>query len=403
MKTERVKISNVKTNPNNPRLIKDDKFKKLVRSIKEFPEMLQIRPIVVDQDNIVLGGNMRLRACKEAGLKEVYIVKADQLTEKQQREFIIKDNVGFGEWNWDDLANEWDVDKLEDWGLDLPVDLKVEELEAEEDDYEMPDEIKTDIVLGDLIEIGEHRLLCGDSTDSEQVAKLMNGERADMVFTDPPYLGEMGKGGFSKDLKLQKSKDKKIDEIRSIYNFDPTHTFPIIELIKKEITNIFLFCNKNLVPKYLNYCIDTGRLFDILTWHKTSFIPANNNTYFPDTEYLIKIKDKGAYFKTGLGDSVNYGKYWVLNNKDKEAHPTVKPQEIIKDCVLICTKENDLIIDLFLGSGSTMVAAHQLKRKCYGMELDPKYCQVIVDRMMKLDSALEVKINGKEYKNTNNG
>ena len=121
MKTEKVSISQVKTNPNNPRLIKDDKFKKLVSSIKEFPEMLQIRPIVVDNDNIVLGGNMRLRACKEAGLKEVHIIKADQLTEKQQREFIIKDNVGFGEWDWDDLVNEWDVDELENWGLDLPV------------------------------------------------------------------------------------------------------------------------------------------------------------------------------------------------------------------------------------------------------------------------------------------
>ena len=121
MKTEKVSISQVKTNPNNPRLIKNDKFKKLVSSIKEFPEMLEIRPIVVDNDNIVLGGNMRLRACKEAGLKEVHIIKADQLTEKQQREFIIKDNVGFGEWDWDDLVNEWDVDELENWGLDLPV------------------------------------------------------------------------------------------------------------------------------------------------------------------------------------------------------------------------------------------------------------------------------------------
>ena len=120
MKTEAVKIKEVKTNPNNPRFIKDDKFKKLVRSIKEFPEMLELRPIVVDKDNIVLGGNMRLRACKEAGLKEVHIVKADQLTEEQQREFIIKDNVGFGEWDWDNLANEWDTEKLEDWGLDLP-------------------------------------------------------------------------------------------------------------------------------------------------------------------------------------------------------------------------------------------------------------------------------------------
>lgn len=143
MKTEKVKIGKIKNNPNNPRLIKDDKFKKLVKSIKEFPEMLEIRPIVVDKDNIVLGGNMRLRACQEAGLKEVHILQADKLTEKQQREFIIKDNVGFGEWDWDDLANEWEVEKLEDWGLDLPIQTETEKLSKLEfqDIYYKPKEV----------------------------------------------------------------------------------------------------------------------------------------------------------------------------------------------------------------------------------------------------------------------
>ena len=121
MKVDKVKISEVKTNPKNPRLIKDDKFKKLVKSIQEFPQMLELRPIVVDENNIVLGGNMRLKACKEAGLKEVFIVRAENLTEEQKDEFIVKDNVGFGEWDWDMLANEWDTEKLTDWGLDLPV------------------------------------------------------------------------------------------------------------------------------------------------------------------------------------------------------------------------------------------------------------------------------------------
>jgi len=119
MTTEIVKISEVKINPNNPRLIKDDKFKKLVKSIQDFPEMLKIRPIVVNADMVVLGGNMRLKACKEAGLKEVPIIKANELTEEQQREFLIKDNVSGGEWDWDLLANEWDADQLNDWGLDV--------------------------------------------------------------------------------------------------------------------------------------------------------------------------------------------------------------------------------------------------------------------------------------------
>jgi hypothetical protein len=119
MKIEKVKIGSIKTNPNNPRVIKDDKFKKLVQSVKDFPQMLDIRPIVVNDEMIVLGGNMRLKACIEAGLKEVSIIKASDLTPEQQNEFIIKDNVGFGEWNWDDLANDWDSDKLTEWGLDV--------------------------------------------------------------------------------------------------------------------------------------------------------------------------------------------------------------------------------------------------------------------------------------------
>ena len=138
---ELVKITQVRPNENNPRFIKDYKFKKLVTSIKEFPEMLKLRPIVVNSDMIVLGGNMRLKACKEAGLKEVWILKAEELTEAQQREFIVKDNVGFGDWDWDILANEWDVDLLEDWGLDLPIDDKIDKME-EDDEIELPQSVQ---------------------------------------------------------------------------------------------------------------------------------------------------------------------------------------------------------------------------------------------------------------------
>lgn len=133
MKIEKVKISLVKSNPNNPRIIKDDKFKKLVQSIKDFPQMLDIRPIVVNDDMIVLGGNMRLKACIEAGLKEVAIIKASDLTPEQQNEFIIKDNVGFGEWDWSELANAWEDEKLVEWGLDLPIGQQIDELEDGEE------------------------------------------------------------------------------------------------------------------------------------------------------------------------------------------------------------------------------------------------------------------------------
>jgi hypothetical protein len=134
---KKVNIETVLPNPSNPRIIKDDKFKKLVKSIQEFPQMLELRPIVVDANMVVLGGNMRLKACKAAGLKEVPIIVADKLTPEQQAEFIIKDNVGFGEWDWDILANEWDAALMTDWGLDIGgFDLKASEFGEE---FSLPD------------------------------------------------------------------------------------------------------------------------------------------------------------------------------------------------------------------------------------------------------------------------
>ena len=140
-KIQKVSISSIKENDANPRFINKHKFQKLVNSVKEFPEMLSLRPIVVDKDNIILGGNMRYKACKEIGLKEVYIIQADDLDEKKAQEFIIKDNVGFGEWDWDILANDWDTDLLEDWGLDLNIDNAIDDLE-EDDDIELPQSVQ---------------------------------------------------------------------------------------------------------------------------------------------------------------------------------------------------------------------------------------------------------------------
>jgi len=165
-----MKINLIKPNPNNPRIIKDDKFKKLVQSIKDFPQMLELRPIVIDENNIVLGGNMRLRACNELGLKDVPTIYAKDLTEEQKKEFIIKDNVGFGEWNWDDLANDWDEELLVEWGLDIPsFDISDEKDEDDlsenlETNYRieviLSDEKSQELLYNELIERGyECRLL----------------------------------------------------------------------------------------------------------------------------------------------------------------------------------------------------------------------------------------------------
>tara|TARA_R100001509_G_C4852201_1_gene210473 strand:+ start:96 stop:1292 length:1197 start_codon:yes stop_codon:yes gene_type:complete len=396
MKTEKIKISKIKRNPNNPRLIKDDKFHKLVKSIREFPQMLDIRPIVVNDDMIVLGGNMRLKACKEAGLKEVPIIKASELTAEQQREFIIKDNVGFGEWDWDMIANEWDTEQLDDWGLDLPVDFNVVEEAAEEDDYTEPDNLKVDVVLGDLIEIGEHRLLCGDSTDSDQVAKLMNGDKADMVFTDPPY-GMFLDTDYSKIKKTENSIGFKGNKTGNKYD--------------KIIGD-----NEDFTPELINTIFASfPKTKEIFIWGADYFVDLLPN-YGKDGSWLVWNKRSSEAQQRGIGNcfelcwSLNKHKRFVLDfewfgflSKDdpKEArnrqHPSMKPSKLISRMINEFCKEAKTIVDIYLGSGSTMVAAHQLKRKCYGIELDPKYCQVIIDRMQKLDDTLEIKINGKSY------
>ena len=392
MNIQVVKISEIKSNPNNPRVIKDDKFHKLCESIKAFPKMLELRPIVVNDDMVVLGGNMRLKALKHLGLTEAPVIKASDLTEDQQRQFIIKDNAGFGEWDWDMLANEWDVQELESWGIDVPAFAETE-LEAEEDDFDVPESgIETDIVIGDLFEIGEHRLLCGDSTDSDAVAKLMNGEKADMVFTDPPY-GMFLDTDYSQIKGSAKSIGFKGNKVGNKYDKiigDNDDFTP--ELI-------------NTIFASFNYCKE------IFIWGADYFIDLIPN-YGKDGSWFVWNKRSSEAQQRGIGNTFelcwsktkhkrlvfDFEWFGFLSKDDpnearNRVHPSMKPSKLLSRLITDYCKGTNLV-DLYLGSGSTMVAAHQLKRKCYGMELDPKYCQVIIDRMKALDPTIVVKRNG---------
>jgi DNA modification methylase len=387
-----VKINEVKPNPSNPRTIKDDKFKKLVKSIQDFPEMLKLRPLVVNSEMVVLGGNMRLKACKEAGLTEVPIIYAENLTEAQQQEFIVKDNLGYGEWDWEGLK-EWDMNDLEEWGMDLPSDA-VQELDAVEDDYEMPEQIETDIVMGDLFEIGEHRLLCGDSTDSDAVAKLMDGQKADMVFTDPPY-GVSYEGGHNQ----KKRKGIENDKLQGV---DLTNLFRDslmnADIFSKDHTAFYIwYANGKAVETFLSFSELNLEVRAVICWYKIkSGLGAFMSQYIPNYEPCIYAFKKGKSCQWyGPTDEKTV---WELKKESKnDYHPTQKPVELPERAIKNSSKLNDIVYDCFLGSGSTMVASHQLKRKCYGMELDPKYCQVIIDRMRKLDPTIVIKKNGQPY------
>ena len=400
---QKVKISQIKANPKNPRIIKDDKFKKLVQSIKEFPEMLEKRPLVCFTDTdgkfVVLGGNMRLKASKEIGLKELPIILTDEWTQEQKHEFLIKDNVGFGEWDWEMIANEWDVDKLDEWGLDVP-DFDVKELEAEEDDFEFPEGgIETDIVLGDLFEIGEHRLLCGDSTDSDQVAKLMNGEKADIAFTSPPYNAAKNSHlngrvkGF--DNKYQNNSDEMNDEQYLQFLCDFTNNTLIYS--NYSFVNIQLLAqNKKVLIDYQYK--NKEQLKDILVWNKSQ-CPPNivKGAFNTKWEYVFVFSENN----TTRGFPCSWqGKYANVietenasGNEFADIHKATFPISF-PSWVINKMDFSKSVLDVFIGTGTTMVASHQLNRKCYGMELDPKYCQVIIDRMKKLDPSLVIKRNG---------
>lgn len=377
-----VKISQVKTNQDNPRLIKDFKFEKLVKSIKEFPDMLEKRPIVVDENMIVLGGNMRLKACQAAGLTEVWIDVAEGWTDEQKKEFVVKDNLGYGEWDWDILANEYETELLDDWGMDLPPMFDEPEPEAIEDDYTEPDNLRVDVVLGDLIEIGQHRLLCGDSTDSEQLAKLMNGEKPELLLTDPPYgidYGGMLKGKGDGKGGADKNGWKSYDAP----DWDKSKPESGVLQYLCQITNNQIIWGGNY------FTDDLPPTMGWLIWDKgqRGFSLADGEMAWTSFNNALRIKEYAR----------------AKANREEKNHPTQKPIDIMSWCFEYADRhsknEIKLVLDAYLGSGSTMVTSHQLKRKCYGMELDPKYCQVIIDRMRKLDPTLEIKINGKQYKN----
>jgi len=396
MKTEKISISKIKLNPNNPRLIKDDKFTKLVQSIKDFPEMLEIRPIVVNEDMIILGGNMRFKACKEAGLKEISIIKASGLSEEKQREFLIKDNVSGGEWDWDMLANEWDELELDKWGLDIPKEF-VTELEAEEDDFDTtPPEVPI-TVLGDLYEIGEHRLLCGDSTQTDTFEKLMQGEFADMVVTDPPYNVALGmetkeqakaRNRRTDGLIIQNDKMSNDDFYKFLYDF-----YSALSTAVKKGGAIYVWYASSEVVNFVSALVDAGWLYkQELIWNKKSMIMGRQDYQWKHEPCLYGWLDGGSH---------NWNsdrKQTTIIDFDKPSrngeHPTMKPIGLFAYQIGNSSKVGDIVIDAFGGSGTTMVACEQLKRKSRIIEFDPKYCDVIVKRMIKLDPTLTVKRNG---------
>jgi len=333
-------------------------------------------PIIIDGNDVIVAGHTRLLAAKKLGLDKVPCVVADDLTEEQIKAFRLADNKvsELAEWNADLLGEELkeitDID-MSEFGFELS-EFDVDTTDIQEG--EVPDVPEEAVCkLGDLWELGEHRLICGDSTDINVVDRLVGGQRIDLVFTDPPYniITDGGcKGEVGKALRKQ-GKD-----IEFIADFEPTEFLNVLPSCFDGNMNAYVFCNKELLPQYLDWAVANKYSYNVLVWKKPGAIPIGGSHY-PDIEYLCLFR-KNAIWNGGL-NGVSYSRC-LEYNRETGLHPTMKPIKLITNELLISSNEGSNVLDLFGGSGSTVIACEQINRKCFIVELSPKYCDVIIQR-----------------------
>lgn len=409
--------------PENPRSIDATKFKKLKASIEENPEMLSLREVLVYPHGgkyVIIGGNMRYRALKELGYKDAVCKVIPQgTTAEQLRAVAIKDNNNFGDWDFDALANLWNAEELDRWGIDLPpMDGEVKEDEAKEDNFN-PDSVtgKAKSKEGDIFKLGRHRLICGDSTDAQVLQILMADQKADLLLTDPPYNVD-----YSSKNKALNAADKGNRVQKDIAN-DSMDAQAFKDFLCKAFSN----ANAHLKPGGAFYIwhVDTEglnfrlavreagwELKQVLVWVKNNFVLGRQDYQWKHEPCLYGWKPGASPYFIARRDLVNITEDEALDlnamtkqelkdlltkimelpttviYEDKPMrsadHPTMKPLKLMGRLIKNSTRPGEVVLDLFGGSGSTMMAAEQLGRSCYMVELDPVYIDVICKRYEEL-------------------
>ena len=373
---------------NNSRTHNEEQVKQICASINEYGFT---NPLLIDEKDNIIAGHGRLLASKKLNMEEVPCIVLSGLTEAQKKAYIIADNKLALNAGWDDELLKLELENLKELDFDINLtgfnideldDVFEEEKEIEEDDFDCtpPEEPKSK--LGDIYQLGNHRLMCGDSTSIDDVEKLMNGVKADMVFTDPPYGANMGiMGDIGEEFK-------KIFE--GFYNVIPC------------ADNIYICCDWRCIDSFCKTIKTKHEIYNLIIWVKNLF--GQGKLYHTKHEEII-FCGEGNYNKKNLNNDINVWEADSVRNfggsknaHEAVGHPTQKPIEICARAIKNSSNENENIYDGFGGSGSTLIACEQLNRNCYMMELDPKYVDVIIDRWETFTGKKAVLLNGGETK-----
>lgn len=390
MKIVKRKITELIAAEYNPRKINKVQEQDLKDSLTRFG---LVDPIIIninkERKNIVIGGHQRLKVWADLGNTEIDCNELN-LTLDKERELNIRLNKNGGTFD-DELVKEYfDYEELTEWGFTPEELFEQEETTADGliDEDEIPEAKESKVKIGDIWKLGEHRIMCGDSTSSDDVAKLMNGEKADMVFTDPPYNVDYGNSNNPRHKSRTILNDKK-----SITDWD--------KFVKDYVTNLLLFTNGNIyismsdkelghLQRVFEEC--GGRWASFIIWVKDRLILSGKD-YHSRHETILYGWNKKIENRLRVEDRKQDDVWEIKRPSNSDLHPTMKPIELIERMLINSSKKEHIILDLFLGSGSTLIAAQKLNRKCYGMELDEKYCDVIIERWEQFTGLKAEKIN----------
>ena len=370
MNIELIEINKLKPATYNPRQISTKQYKDLKQSIEKFG---LVDPIITNKDFTIIGGHQRYKICKELKHKQIDCVVLD-LSKEEERELNIRLNKNTGEFDMDILANEFDIDNLVDWGFKhIDLDINIDKItEGNTEDDHIPEVKESRVKLGDVWQLGKHRLMCGDSTKESDVDKLMNGEKADMVFTDPPYGMNLDTDYTDMNSKFKGSKggNKYNKVIGDNNDFKP-------ELITTIFKN-FDYCKEVFIwgADYFAEYIENKNNGSWIVWDKR--LDESADKMYGSCFEMCWSKNK---HKREIARIKWAGIFGMEKEHDKKrVHPTQKPMLLTEWFFNKWGKGLSIIVDLYLGSGSTLIACEKTNRICYGMELDTKYCDVIIER-----------------------